>query len=82
MRTFAVSSRGQLGSLAHAHEYMVAHNGACRLMPPIAVAGVQPGRIWDLQRLGFLGAAVLGAVWQAGDHTETLKLALAEIDDS
>ena len=41
-------------------------------------AGVVPERLEDLSKLGFSGAAMLGAVWQAADPRRALAAALAE----
>ena len=41
-------------------------------------AGVVPERLEDLSQLGFYGAAMLGAVWQAADPLQALTEALTE----
>lgn len=38
-----------------------------------ALGGVSAGRIREIRSLGFGGAAVLGALWQAGDPVEYLR---------
>ena len=53
-------------------------------VPPLMInhyaAGVDPERLAALSRLGFSGAAMLGAVWQAPDPLHALKTALATAD--
>ena len=47
---------------------------------PLRSAGVDPERLEALGWLGFCGAAMLGAVWQAADPLQALTAALAQAD--
>ncbi len=43
-------------------------------------AGVSSERLQALSQLGFCGAAMLGAVWQAADPLQALTVALARAE--
>jgi thiamine-phosphate pyrophosphorylase len=48
--------------------------------PIMALGGVTPERFGELAELGFAGAALLGAVWQASDPLEAWERALRQAD--
>ena len=48
--------------------------------PVIALGGVTPDRFGELADLGFAGAALLGAVWQAADPLAAFERAQREAE--
>lgn len=48
--------------------------------PVLALGGVTPDKFEELRELGFAGAALLGAVWQAPDPVAAFEAALRQAE--